>query len=99
MQIAPGEKVALVGASGGGKTTLVQILLGLYLPSSGEVRYDDVPVGQIGLDVVRDIEINRDLPAGIGNGVTLRVTGAVDIYQGIIEIIPLAGADVKVESP
>jgi DNA/RNA endonuclease YhcR with UshA esterase domain len=39
------------------------------------------------------------LPAGIGNGVRLRVTGAVDIYQGIIEIIPLAGSDVKVESP
>jgi ATP-binding cassette subfamily C protein len=54
LDIAAGEKVALVGASGGGKTTLVQILLGLYLPSSGEVRYDDVPVGQIGLDVVRD---------------------------------------------
>ncbi len=32
LKIAAGEKVALVGASGGGKTTLVQILLGLYLP-------------------------------------------------------------------
>ncbi len=54
LDIAAGEKVALVGASGGGKTTLVQILLGLYLPSSGEVRFDGVPVARIGLDVVRD---------------------------------------------
>ena len=54
MQIAAGEKVALVGASGGGKTTLVQILLGLYLPERGQVCFDDVPVSQIGLDVVRD---------------------------------------------
>ncbi|MFM1891001.1 MAG: hypothetical protein RLZ44_78, partial [Pseudomonadota bacterium] len=54
LDIAAGEKVALVGASGGGKTTLVQILLGLYMPSSGEVRFDGVPVQQIGLDVVRD---------------------------------------------
>ena len=54
LQIAAGEKVALVGASGGGKTTLVQILLGLYLPERGTVRFDGVPVSSIGLDVVRD---------------------------------------------
>ena len=52
--IRAGEKVALVGASGGGKTTLVQILLGLYLPEHGEVYFDEVPVTQIGLDLVRD---------------------------------------------
>jgi DNA/RNA endonuclease YhcR with UshA esterase domain len=39
------------------------------------------------------------LPAGIGNGVRLKVTGVVDIYQNTVEIIPLAGADVKVDSP
>jgi len=54
LEIEPGEKVALVGASGGGKTTLVQILLGLYLPQSGNVLFDDIPVENIGLDVVRD---------------------------------------------
>ena len=54
LEIAPGEKVALVGASGGGKTTLVQILLGLYLPQRGQVCFDGVPVERIGLDVVRD---------------------------------------------
>jgi ATP-binding cassette subfamily C protein len=54
LEIAPGEKVALVGASGGGKTTLVQILLGLYLPQHGRVSFDGVPVERIGLDVVRD---------------------------------------------
>jgi DNA/RNA endonuclease YhcR with UshA esterase domain len=39
------------------------------------------------------------LPAGIGPGVRLRVTGEVDIYQGEIEIIPLAAADVEVRGP
>ena len=52
--IAPGEKVALVGASGGGKTTLVQVLLGLYPPQSGQVCFGGVPVSEIGMDVVRD---------------------------------------------
>ncbi|MEN8169113.1 MAG: ABC transporter ATP-binding protein [Pseudomonadota bacterium] len=54
MDIAPGEKVALVGASGGGKSTLVQLILGLYPPDSGQVLFDQVPVTQIGLDVVRE---------------------------------------------
>ncbi len=53
LTIHPGEKVALVGASGGGKTTLVQILLGLYPPHSGRVYFDNVPVNKIGMDVVR----------------------------------------------
>jgi DNA/RNA endonuclease YhcR with UshA esterase domain len=39
------------------------------------------------------------LPAGIGLGAGLRVTGEVDIYRGEIEIIPLAGADVQVQGP
>lgn len=54
LDIAVGEKVALVGASGGGKTTLVQVLLGLYTPRAGEVRFDGVPVTEIGLNVVRE---------------------------------------------
>ncbi len=54
LRVRAGEKVALVGASGGGKTTLVQVLLGLYLPEQGQVYFDDVPVTQIGLDIVRD---------------------------------------------
>ncbi|MEN8175010.1 MAG: ABC transporter ATP-binding protein [Pseudomonadota bacterium] len=54
LDIPPGQKVALVGASGGGKTTLVQILLGLYPPDAGQVLFDEIPVTDIGLDVVRD---------------------------------------------
>ncbi|MCB1858595.1 MAG: ABC transporter ATP-binding protein [Gammaproteobacteria bacterium] len=54
LQIKAGEKVALVGASGGGKTTLVQVILGLYPPESGRVVFDGVPISEIGMDVVRD---------------------------------------------
>ncbi|HNA81519.1 MAG TPA: ABC transporter ATP-binding protein [Thiobacillaceae bacterium] len=54
MRIAPGEKVALVGASGGGKSTLVQALLGLYPLKSGVIRYGGVDVGEIGWATVRE---------------------------------------------
>jgi ATP-binding cassette subfamily C protein len=54
LNVAPGEKVALVGASGGGKSTLVQTLLGLYPPDSGEILFAGVPVSEIGWDRVRD---------------------------------------------
>jgi ABC-type bacteriocin/lantibiotic exporters, contain an N-terminal double-glycine peptidase domain len=39
LAIAPGEKVAIVGASGGGKSTLVQLLLGLYSAQAGTIRF------------------------------------------------------------
>ncbi|MCP3665546.1 MAG: ABC transporter ATP-binding protein [Gammaproteobacteria bacterium] len=54
LTVQAGEKVSLVGASGGGKTTLVQIILGLYPPESGKVYFDQIPVSTIGMDVVRD---------------------------------------------
>jgi ATP-binding cassette, subfamily C, bacterial len=54
LAVAPGEKVALVGASGGGKSTLVQALLGLYPVKSGQIVYGDVPVTEIGWEAVRE---------------------------------------------
>lgn len=53
-EIKPGEKLAFVGASGGGKTTLVQLLLGFYQQDSGQVCYNGIPIEQIGQEVVRE---------------------------------------------
>ncbi|MTI99111.1 MAG: ABC transporter ATP-binding protein [Marinobacter adhaerens] len=54
LELAPGEKVALVGASGGGKSTLIQVILGMYTPQQGEVLIDGVPVQRIGLPCLRE---------------------------------------------
>jgi ATP-binding cassette subfamily C protein len=54
LSIAEGEKVALVGASGGGKSTLVQIILGLYPADDGQLYFDGVNLKDIGLEVVRE---------------------------------------------
>lgn len=44
IRIKPGEKVAIVGENGAGKSTLVKVMLGLYEPTSGEVRYNNIPI-------------------------------------------------------
>lgn len=42
LKIRKGENVAVVGTSGSGKSTLTKLLLGLYLPTAGEILYDGV---------------------------------------------------------
>lgn len=42
-EIRPGEKVALVGLNGEGKTTLIKLLCGMYEPSKGEILLDGKP--------------------------------------------------------
>ena len=43
----PGERVALVGATGAGKTTVLSLLLGLYVPTSGRILVDGVDLAEI----------------------------------------------------
>jgi ATP-binding cassette subfamily B protein len=49
-----GQTIAFVGPSGSGKTTLVKLLVGLYRPQSGDIRYDGHSVNQIDLDGLRE---------------------------------------------
>ena len=53
LQIAPGEKVGVVGASGAGKTTLVSLLLGLYRPEGGRVFIDGQDTASVTQDSLR----------------------------------------------
>ena len=53
----PHQKTAVVGLNGAGKTTLIKLLCGLYAPSNGEIKIDDVAI---------TTDQNEDLQKGFG---------------------------------
>jgi ATP-binding cassette, subfamily B, bacterial len=53
-RVTPGERVALVGPSGAGKTTIFALLLRFYDPDRGTVEVDGVPTNEAELSALRD---------------------------------------------
>jgi ATP-binding cassette, subfamily B, bacterial CvaB/MchF/RaxB len=54
LSVHPGEFVTIIGPSGGGKTTLIKLMLGLLEPTSGEVLVDGIPLSAMGSRVYRE---------------------------------------------
>lgn len=53
LHVPAGNTLALVGATGSGKSTLMKLLLRFYDPSAGEVRIDGQPIGEVSLESLR----------------------------------------------
>lgn len=53
--VEPGEKVAIIGQNGSGKSTMINLLLRFYTPGSGEITADGVPISQFALDEYRSL--------------------------------------------
>ncbi len=59
LQVAAGEKLAVIGPSGSGKTTLLNLVAGILCPQQGEVRVGDTQVGALGDAARRDFRIGN----------------------------------------
>nr|WP_217212978.1 ABC transporter ATP-binding protein [Streptomyces sp. AC550_RSS872] len=68
LEVGSGERIALVGASGAGKTTLAKLIAGVHQPSAGTITLGGVDTGELG-------------PAGIRRTVTL-ISQEVHVFAG-----------------
>ncbi|NDD29628.1 MAG: NHLP bacteriocin export ABC transporter permease/ATPase subunit [Proteobacteria bacterium] len=75
IEVNPGEMVAIVGPSGGGKSTILRLMLGFERPETGRVLYDDQDMKQIDVQAVR-----RQLGVVLQDGKLM----AGDIYTNIV---------------
>jgi ATP-binding cassette subfamily B protein RaxB len=101
LTIEPGESLAIVGPSGGGKTTLLKVMLGIHAPQSGEVRIGGVALAQLGLvqwrAMVGTVMQDDALIAGsvIDN---ISFFDAAPDFEWVIECARLAAVHEEVES-
>ena len=57
LTIKDGEKIAIIGPSGTGKTTLLNLLSGILTPSSGQIRIDDLDITIFGFEDRQDLRM------------------------------------------
>jgi zinc transport system ATP-binding protein len=84
LEIFPGDFLAVIGPNGGGKTTLLKILLGLLRPWSGRVEYrfssSSKPGGKIGY-VPQFSTFDKDFPLRVSDVVLMGCLGKVSLLR------------------
>lgn len=94
--INAGEKVALIGRIGSGKTTIEKLMLGLYRPTEGSIRLDGIDINQIDpVDLRRSIGyVPQDIMLFDGSVRENIVMGAAEVSDDVLlRAAELAGVD------
>ncbi|MDE5892759.1 MAG: ABC transporter ATP-binding protein/permease [Acetatifactor sp.] len=102
LEIAPGEKLAVVGVNGAGKTTLIKLLCGLLHPQQGEILVGGIP--QTAFEPQEYYELfsavfqsSGVLPVSVADNIALNITGSVD-QERLRRCIRAAGLEEKIDS-
>jgi len=101
LEIAAGEKVALLGRNGAGKSTLLQLLAGMQLPQGGQVLLDEVKTSVLDpMDIRRDVGLLNQHAAlfygTLRENLTMGMPHASD--DDLLRALTLSGADAVVRS-
>ena len=102
LEVSEGETVALLGANGAGKTTVLRTICGPLVPTTGEVRYDDESIGHLGQDEVvpkgvvhvpegREIFGESSVRENLQLGAYSNRTGMDERFERVYEIFPHLG--------
>lgn len=102
LEVAAGERIAVVGMNGAGKTTLTKLISGLFTPVEGEIRIDGVSQERfdkreyyrIFSSIFQDIHF---LPLSIGTNITLKQKEEWDVPR-LQECVEKAGLAEKIAS-
>ena len=106
LEIAPGERLAVVGGNGAGKTTLVKLLCGLLRPQQGEILVGGVPGGLCSASFKPGdyfelfsavFQSSGVLPVSVADNIALNITGDVD-RDRLWRCIRAAGLEEKINS-
>jgi ATP-binding cassette subfamily B protein/ATP-binding cassette subfamily C protein len=95
IEIGRGEVVALVGENGSGKTTLAKVLAGLYRPGDGAVYWDQVPIGDVDAEPLREriaviAQDHANWPLTVRHNITM---GRAEDGARLAEAAAASGAD------
>ncbi len=85
--VRKGEKVALVGRTGSGKTTILNLILGFYVPTEGEVLVYGIPTADWDITALRSLyaPVMQDLTV-FADSIPMNITLGYDLdYKGIPE--------------
>jgi ATP-binding cassette subfamily B multidrug efflux pump len=110
-RVRPGERIAIVGPTGAGKTTIISLILGFYRPKKGQVLIDGVPLEELDLGeyrrhvalVPQDVflfsgnvwENIRMWNGGLGREAAERAAKLVGIHDHILQLPEGYETDVK----